>query len=54
MAKAPIQRRVIRNARIISLRRAALRRKPATPNSILAENGNQLLAESGAHLRTEQ
>lgn len=56
MAKAGPQRAAgpIRNERILSLPRRKLRRTPPTPNTILAENGNQLRAESGAYLRTEQ
>ena len=54
MAKAPIQRWKVRDNRILSLLRKQLRRKPASPNSILAESGVQLLAETGAVIRTEQ
>jgi hypothetical protein len=50
----PPRRGPIRNLRILSLLRKQLKRTPASPNSILAENGNQLTAESGAILRTEQ
>jgi hypothetical protein len=54
MAKAQPQRYRPQNVRILSLLRKQLRRAPATPNSILAESGSQLTAESGAVLRTEQ
>jgi len=54
MAKAPIQRFRPQNLRILSLLRKQAKRVKASPNSILAENGNQLTAESGAILRTEQ
>lgn len=50
----PPRRGPPRNNRILSLLRKQLRRKPATPNTILAENGDQLKAESGSFLRTEQ
>jgi len=43
-----------RNLRIISLLRRRLRRRPATPNTILTEAGDQLRTEAGAYLRTEQ
>jgi hypothetical protein len=54
MAKAPIQRFRPQNLRILSLLRKQAKRVKASPNSILAENGYQLTAESGAILRTEQ
>jgi hypothetical protein len=37
----------------LSLLRKQLRRTPPSPNTILAENGNQLQAENGNFLRTE-
>jgi hypothetical protein len=59
MAKSGAQRAAgrIRNERILSLPRRKLKRAPSTPstpNTILAESGDQLRAESGAYLRTEQ
>jgi hypothetical protein len=56
MAKAGAQRAAgrIRNERILSLPRKKLSRVPPTPNTILAESGDQLRTESGAYLRTEQ
>lgn len=59
MAKATVPRYLgrVRNERILSLPRRKLKRGPTTPpspNTILAENGNQLQAESGHFLRTEQ
>jgi hypothetical protein len=54
MAKAPIQRFRPQNLRILSLLRKQAKRVKPSPNSILAENGHQLTAESGAILRTEQ
>jgi hypothetical protein len=55
MPRLPAPRRgPIRNNRILSLLRKQLRRRPASPNTILAENGNQLQAENGHFLRTEQ
>lgn len=50
----PPRRSPPRNNRILSLLRKQLRRKPPTPNTILAENGDQLQAENGNFLRTEQ
>jgi hypothetical protein len=44
----------VRNLRILSLPRKKLRRTKPSPNTILAESGDQLRAESGAYLRTEQ
>ena len=61
MAKAIIPRYIrpgsIRQERLISFPAKKLRRQPAgdqSPNTILAESGDQLRAESGAYLRTEQ
>jgi hypothetical protein len=53
----PPRRSPPRNNRIISLLRKQLRRGPAvpaSPNTILTEAGNQLQAENGNFLRTEQ
>jgi hypothetical protein len=53
----PPRRSPPRNNRILSLLRKQLRRgpaAPATPNTILTEAGNQLQAENGHFLRTEQ
>lgn len=52
----PPRRQPPRNLRILSLLRKQLRRTPPelSPNTILAENGNQLQAENGHFLRTEQ
>jgi hypothetical protein len=53
----PPRRSPPRNNRILSLLRKQLRRGPAvpaTPNTILTEAGNQLQAENGNFLRTEQ
>jgi hypothetical protein len=50
----PPRRSPPRNNRILSLLRKQLRRKPASPNTILTEAGNQLQAENGNFLRTEQ
>lgn len=47
----------IRRERIVNFPRKLLKRGPTgdqSPNTILAENGNQLQAESGSFLRTEQ
>ena len=49
----PPRRQPPRNLRILSLLRKQLRRTPASPNTILSENGNQLQAENGHFLRTE-
>ncbi len=49
----PPRRSPPRNLRILSLLRKQLRRAPASPNTILAENGHQLQAENGHFLRTE-
>jgi hypothetical protein len=43
-----------RNLRILSLMRKRLRRRPASPATILTEAGDQLKAENGNYLRTEQ
>lgn len=57
MAKATVPRYIrpgrIRQERIVNFPRKKLDRVPPTPNTILAENGNQLLAENGNFLRTE-
>jgi hypothetical protein len=53
----PPRRSPPRNNRILSLLRKQLRRGPAvpaSPNTILTEAGNQLQAENGNFLRTEQ
>lgn len=50
----PPRRSPPRNNRIISLLRKQLRKKPPSPNTILAESGDQLQAENGNFLRTEQ
>jgi len=49
----PPRRQPPRNLRILSLLRKQLRRAPASPDTILAENGYQLQAENGHFLRTE-
>jgi hypothetical protein len=49
----PPRRSPPRNLRILSLLRKQLRRAPASPNTVLAENGHQLQAENGHFLRTE-
>lgn len=49
----PPRRQPPRNHRFLSLLRKQLRRTPPSPNTILAENGNQLQAENGHFLRTE-
>lgn len=58
MARIPPPRRgPVRNNRIFSLLVKQLRRGPKvppSPNTILTETGNQLLAENGNFLRTEQ
>jgi hypothetical protein len=49
----PPRRGPPRNLRILSLLRKQLRKAPASPNTILAENGYQLQAENGNCIRTE-
>ena len=44
----------VRNLRILSLPRKKLKRRPATPNTILTESGQQLRTESNETIRTEQ
>jgi len=43
-----------RNNRILSLLVKQIKRRPPSPNTILTESGDQLQAESGHFLRTEQ
>lgn len=49
----PPRRGPVRDLRILSLPTKKLKRTPTSPNTILAENGNQLQAENGHYLRTE-
>lgn len=59
MAKATVPRYIrpgkIRQERIVNFPRTKLKKQTGdtSPNTILAENGNQLLAENGNFLRTE-
>lgn len=49
----PPRRQPPRNHRFLSLLKKQIKRTPASPNTILAENGHQLQAENGHFLRTE-
>jgi hypothetical protein len=56
-APRPRYPRATRPLRALNLPRKLLKRGPSvppSPNTILAENGDQLKAESGSFLRTEQ
>lgn len=58
MAKATVPRYIrpgtIRQERLINFPAKKLKRVPPSPNTILTEAGDQLLAEDGKYLRTEQ